>query len=128
MSALRNTIMRKLKGILLRINLAFRILFKGLNDSFVIIQISEKNLDKLMLGQSLDCDGITYVGMREIHFCNLIQGIADSITDKEYFEAEKKFEKVLLENDIDYGLIAHRAKTRIRAYTKYDLISKMSLN
>lgn len=128
MSALRNKIMRKLKGILLRMKFAFTVLFNGLNDSYIIIKISEKNLNRLMLAQSLDCDGITYIGMQEIHFFNLIQGIADSVTDEEYVEAERRFEKILFDNGLSYDLISNKSKTKIKAYTKNELLDKMSMN
>lgn len=120
--------MRKLKGLLLRINLAFRVLFKGLNDSFIVIQISEKNLNRLILGQSLDCNRITYIGMQEVHFYNLIKGISESITDEEYIEAERKFEKLLLDNGLSYDMISNKLKTRIRAYAKSDLLDKIGAN
>ena len=121
--------MKKLLQFLKDLKLLWRMIQqdRATNESKIRVNISPENLLKFMQGDGFIIDA-TFETMHKLVFYDIIIALNDSITDKDYLEAEMDYRLKAKERNLKYENVRNPIKTVIKSYTKKDLVKHLHSN
>lgn len=96
-------------------------------DSKIRVNITPEQLLKFSQGETFEVIS-TYEAMPKLIFYDIIIALNNSITNKDYLEAERDFAKKAKESNIEYDQVRNPIKSVIKSYTKQDLIKHLHAN